>query len=230
MFLYVLFATGTCVATAAGFYYIYDKKSAEKIFYSATWGAISLCARLEDFYEKNIKNKIYHVKKPIVKMDEDMSADATIIETKNIKINEKITLHNIETDAYETVIDIPAENNYDWGFVKKKIDGKNKCKIYENINERVVPEEFVVVEKPFLQIELEQNGKKMEIHEHLDYFFLKDNKILDKQFLKWYMNYFFEITLEDNYKLHIIDHSINMLVLEPGQYVLLGDKDYDIKN
>ena len=59
--------------------------------------------------------------------------------------------------------------------------------------------------KPFLQVEFEQNEKKKEIHEHLHYFYVKGNKLFDKNFLKWYLKYWFQVDLSDNYILHIID-------------------------
>ena len=75
---------------------------------------------------------------------------------------------------------------------------------------------------------MEQNGKKKEIHEFLHYFYLKENKILDTEFLKWYMKYWYKMKLEDNYTLHIIDSDINLLTLKPEQYILIGDRNYTI--
>ena len=69
----------------------------------------------------------------------------------------------------------------------------------------------------------------MEIHQNLHYFFLKGNKIFDKNFLKWYMKYWFKKDLEENYKLHIIDNSVNIFTIDHNQYIILGEKDYDIK-
>jgi hypothetical protein len=216
MFFYYLFAGGSCLASVAGFYFLYDRNHAEKLFYDVTWSTFHIYANLEDFYDNNIE--------PCIKLllDEEQSGD------ENIKIIEKFTIRNTSTNDYETVIEIPKKDNYDWGFVTKKVKEINRCKIYENINERD-DDEFVIVEKPFLQVELEQNNEKMEIHQNLHYFFLKGNKIFDKNFMKWYMKYWFKKDLEENYKLHIIDNSVNIFTIDHNQYIILGEKDYDIK-
>ena len=46
---------------------------------------------------------------------------------------------------------------------------------------------FIKVEKPFIQVELEQNGKIIEIHKFLKEHYFEGNKILDKHFLQWYI-------------------------------------------
>lgn len=225
MFFYYIFAGGTCLVSAAGFYFLYDKQNAERIFYNVTWMALGAYANLEEFYDKKVAPRI----KNFFEDEEEIKEEENnIIIRENKKIKEKFTVHNNLTNNYETVINISPENNYDWGFVTKKIENENKCKIYENIHERD-DEEFVVIEKPFLQVELEQNDEKIEIHENLHYFFLKNNKLFDKNFLKWYMKYWFKKELEDTYKLHIIDNSINIFTIDQTQYIVLGEKDYDIK-
>jgi len=217
MFFYYLFASGTCMATAAGLLYIYDKNKVETLLYNATWSAITLYATLEDFFERTFKKKTH------CKNDSDNEFEEFVEEKEeNVKISEKITYYDKENDKYETVIEIPDKDG--WGFVKKKVDDKCKCLIYDNISERNEDDEFVIVDKPFLQVELEQNEKKKEIHEHLHYFFLKGNKLFDKNFLKWYLKYWYQIDLEDNYKINIIDHEINIINLDPTQYIILGEK------
>jgi len=222
MFLYFLFASGTFMTTAAGFLYLYDKNKAETLFYNVTWSAISIYTNLEDFFEKRFK-----LKKTEKKLDEKVEI---FVEEKNIKESDKITYYDKENDKYETVIEIPDKEDLEWGFVKKKMNGECKCRIYDNISEKKDEDEFIIIEKPFLQVELEQNEKNMEIQEYLHYFFLKDNKLFDRDFLKWYLRYWYQIDLEENYKLNIIDHEINIINLDPTQYIILGDKgNYSIK-
>ena len=230
--LFYLFATGTCCITAAGFYYLYDKNKAETLLYGISWNMIKAYATLEDYYEKSIKPKVdkFFGKKTVKVFGKKTKKNEEFIKKdENEKIIEKITLYNKKTDKYETCIEIPEDVG--WGFVKKKIGNNNKCKIYENISDRDVDnEEFVLIDKPFLQVELEQNEKKKEIHEFLHYFYLKENKILDTEFLKWYMEYWYKIKLADNYKIHIIDHMVNIVTIEKGNYIILGGGgNYDIK-
>ena len=73
----------------------------------------------------------------------------------------------------------------------------------------------------FLQIEIEQNEEKTDIQDNLEFFFLEKNKILDKTFLIFYMYFFYNYELQPDYKLHIIDHSVNIITLDNTQYVVL---------
>ena len=44
------------------------------------------------------------------------------------------------------------------------------------------------------------------------------------------MNYWYQIDLEDDYSLNIIDHEINIIQIKPDQHVILEDKGkYSIK-
>ena len=45
------------------------------------------------------------------------------------------------------------------------------------------------LKKQFIQVELKYNSKSVDIHEHLEHFYLEDNHILDAVFLKWYLKY-----------------------------------------
>ena len=177
MFFYYFFAGGTCLVSAAGFYFLYDKQNAERIFYNVTWTALGIYANLEEFYDNKVKPTIEN----FFEEEEEEKEMENVIIGENRIINKKFTVHNNLTNDYETVIDIPQDDNYDWGFVTKKIDGENRCKIYENIRESD-DDDFVVVEKPFLQVELEQNDEKMEIHENLHYFFWKKINFLIRNF------------------------------------------------
>ena len=232
MFFYYLFASGTCAATAAGLLYLYDKNKAETVFYNMTWTFVTVCAHLEDFYDKTFKRKKENNNK---KDDGDSEFEEfvdTIAENNKISCSQKITFYDPKNKNYETCYELPDRDDLEWGFVKKKIDDKCKCRIYDDIKTRVSgDDEFVVIEnKPFLQVELVQNEKKKEIHEYLPYFYLKGNKLFDKNFLRWYLNYWYQIDLEDDYSLNIIDHEINIIQIKPNQHLILEDKgNYSIK-
>ena len=64
--------------------------------------------------------------------------------------------------------------------------------------------EWNMIDRQFVQIELEQNGKIIDIHKHLDHFYLKGNKLLTKTFLKWYLNNWYSVELADDYALKIL--------------------------
>jgi len=224
-FLYYLFAGSTLGASAFGFYYLYDRNNAEGLMYSATWKCVTLYARVEDFYNKRISPAITNL---FELEPENNSFESTFVKTDlSANKTDKITIHNLDTDKYEIIDELTDNINFDWGFKRKKINNDFKCKIFEN--REGINDDFKNIEKPFLQVELEQNGKKKEIHEYLHYFYLDGNKILDKAFLKWYMNYWYQLDLVDVYKLHIIDNNIKIFTLDNDEYIILNDNAYDIK-
>ena len=88
---------------------------------------------------------------------------------------------------------------------------------------------FNKVEKLFLQVELidKDNSDIIDIHHNLDKFYIEDNKILDTDFLKWYLTYFHKSKLPENYELRIFDKDINMLTLEKNEYIKITDEGYN---
>ena len=116
MFFYYFFAGGTCLVSAAGFYFLYDKQNAERIFYNVTWTALGIYANLEEFYDNKVKPTIEN----FFEEEEEEKEMENVIIGENRIINKKFTVHNNLTNDYETVIDIPQDDNYDWGFVTKK--------------------------------------------------------------------------------------------------------------
>lgn len=79
----------------------------------------------------------------------------------------------------------------------------------ESIYENIIP-----AANPFINIELEQDNVTYPIYEHFKNFCINNNTILDTLFLKWYLLYFYKITLADKYKLHIMDKSVISSVLD----------------
>ena len=109
----------------------------------------------------------------------------------------------------------------------------NKSEL-ENIEEL---KKFEKIDKPFLQIEYYQNKdptdiscKKTEIHTNMNPFYIKNNKILDKEFVDWYINKYFSDIQCENYELQLIDTNINIFKMYNNKFCLLeGDDGYIIK-
>ena len=89
--------------------------------------------------------------------------------------------------------------------------------------------QFTKTDKPFIQVELEQNNKTFEIHKFLKEHYFEGNKILDKGFLQWYLSYYSLGTLADEYTLKIIDKNIEMFTMDKNQYILLSGDGYKCK-
>ena len=73
-----------------------------------------------------------------------------------------------------TYVDIPDSINYDWLMVQKYNKDGLLYKVIDNINENIPNDDVERIKyKPFLQIEMEQNGEKTEIQENLNFFFCR---------------------------------------------------------
>ena len=112
-------------------------------------------------------------------------------------------------------------------FFKKKVDD---TLYYKRItaNDDIKNLTFNPLKKQFIQVELKYNDTSLEIHEHLDKFYLEDNHILDTVFLKWYTKFWFFLDLPQKYKINIIDKDVNILTLQQNQSIVFADNKYVI--
>ena len=86
------------------------------------------------------------------------------------------------------------------------------------------------VSKPFMQIDYEDDNNKIEIQGELEKYYVKDNKLLDKEFLRWYMKHYYQTDISEEYKIHILDENIKMFSLNNNQYIeMTDDKDVNYK-
>ena len=46
----------------------------------------------------------------------------------------------------------------------------------------------------------------------------------------WYLKFFYDCDLKDDYKLHIIDSNVNVITLDNKQHIMLGKNNYIIKD
>tara|TARA_B100001057_G_scaffold491198_1_gene580960 strand:- start:5567 stop:6340 length:774 start_codon:yes stop_codon:yes gene_type:complete len=130
--------------------------------------------------------------------------------------------------------------NIDLLFLKivlKNLDDKNdkKEKYYYRLNVNDVNTDLNLnerkTEKQFLQIELVdlETNVVTDIHHNLNSFYLIGNKILDEVFLKWYLDYFYNLELPDNYKLQIFDKNVNMFSINKENSIVLTEKAYKVE-
>ena len=119
------------------------------------------------------------------------------------------------------------DNEFDLMFLKKT---ENKLELYKRIMDKnLINKDIEInkIDKPFLQIELFLNDDddNVSIHKNLEKFYVNENKILDKKFLTWYSKTFYDITIDDNYKLNIIDSDINMFNIGKNDFLKLNKKE-----
>ena len=110
-------------------------------------------------------------------------------------------------------------------FYKKKVEG---TVYYKRItaNDDIKNLSCTPLKKQFIQVELKYDSKSIDIHEHLDHFYLEDNHILDGVFLKWYLKFWFFLDLPKEYIINIIDKDVNIFTLEQNQSIVFTDDKY----
>jgi len=216
---YYIFSTSCWCSAACGLYYMYDRRNAKLLTYRIGWKGLEYYTRCKAYYNINIYPLLFVI-------NDTKNKDKKEEET----ISNQLILHNIETDKYETYVEVPDGIEYDWLVVKKYSSEGSQYKVVENIEEYEQNEPNQKINySPFLQIEIEQDGKNTDIQDNLDFFFLENNKILDKTFLLWYLKFFYNYELKEDYKLHIIDSDVNVITLDNKQYIVLDKTNYIIK-
>ena len=229
--LYYVFGASAVSTIGFGLLYYLDRPRAQQITQELTWNTVKLyhkinleCSKMQKLYcPDNIKESKSDDEKEDSYLDDDdfeIEGDYEFIgyNLGNTHIT-KYSSFNIENNNYIN------ETDFDLMFVKKNDTKlykriKNKCDIRGDID-------ISKIEKPFIQVELslENMDENITIHKNLESFYVNDNDILDKTFLKWYAKTFYDLTVSENYKLNIIDSDINMFNINKEQYLQIKNDD-----
>ena len=78
----------------------------------------------------------------------------------------------------------------------------------------------------FLQVECIINKIKYDIHEHISKYYITNNVVMDEIFMKYFMKQWYDVELDEDYELKIIDKNINLVTLEKDSKILLGKDEY----
>lgn len=224
--------------------YCYDKEKFFNISEKVSWESVKC-------YHK-VNNKIKKVLEDLNSLEKKVKnrSRSTIKIQKSKKLYEFVGYHNsnsftIDINELKKRQYFIDETYFDIMFLKYSNDNEVLWKRILNKSELENMEElkkFEKIDKPFLQIEYYQNKdasieesddisyKKTEIHAKMKPFYIKNNKILDKEFVDWYVNKYFSDIQCDNYELQLIDTNINIFKMYDNKFCLLmGSDEYIIK-
>ena len=224
MFLSVLyyFACSSLVSAAGfGLYYLVDERNAKALMSKATWYTMRTYVQVNEYFSEAIKDS---------DEDDDISEEEIEEEATDKYIHYSMEPEESIVSSYvneEIREEIKKTHTTDLELVVTKINNKNYYKTVDS-SESLPITEFLPLEKQFIQVEIEQNNQKQCIHEYLDSFYLVNNKLFTKAWLKWYMKRFFSENLEDNYIIHIIDKDVNLFKIKETESVLLLANMYEI--
>lgn len=83
----------------------------------------------------------------------------------------------------------------------------------------------------FLNINISYNNNNYTIDLCKDNYYITGNILLDKVFIKWYLNHIYGVLLQTNdYVCIIMDNNVNLIKLDSSQYVIINKDDYAICN
>ena len=240
------FDFNTCVLLALGgtvYFCSKPKNERDEIIGNVLWSLTNkyhqIKIMLDDMFNKNIDVNEY------IEDNEDFDTIDIISYTKS----EENGLYIAELDEIKItdLYDYKVNNNLTFikyiennKFYLKRIENEEEEEIEEEeIEEEEVEEEdeeikytlnITPVSKPFMQIDYEDDNNKIEIQGELEKYYVKDNKLLDKEFLRWYMKHYYQTDISEEYKIHILDENIKMFSLNNNQYIeMTDDKDVNYK-
>ncbi len=222
--LYYLAGVSVVGTIGFGLFYLYDESTATAIMEDFSWSAVRAYHRVNmqtNNLRRYLENEIIENKNSDNEYDDESEEE----EEKLVSFlgynndGSVYTSYELEKNNY---ID---DEEFNMMMLVKKQEKYNLYKrIYEK-GEIACEHNFEEVDKPFLSVEIEQNNNRVSIHDKLKGFYIKDNMLLDKVFLKWYLEEFYGMNLEDDYKIHIIDSNIEMHKIQFDQSVTIQSKD-----
>ena len=89
------------------------------------------------------------------------------------------------------------------------------------------------IEDPFIQVEYIDDDIILNLHDKLKMFYLIDNEILDKEFVRFIIKYYFDREISDTYTIRIFDKDVNQIELKKNRFVVItnkNEKNYEIKD
>ena len=110
----------------------------------------------------------------------------------------------------------------------KRIDRISDIEILKDDEDEL---DIETIEKQFIQVEYiteDENGneKIVDIHSNLGNFYVRGNIILDRYFLEWYLETFYNIKVTSDYKLRFFDKDVNMFTLSTNNAIILSNNTY----
>lgn len=220
--LYYLAGVSVVGSIGFGLFYLYDEKTATTIMEDFSWSAVRTYHRVNmetNNLRRYLENEFMEEKNSDKEESDDEEEEKLIQFMGYTNDGSVYTSDELENNNY---ID---DEDFDMMMLIKRENGGSLYKRIHQKGEVSSEIEFEKVIKPFLSVEVEQNNNRIAIHDNLKSFYINGNVLLDKIFLKWYLEEFYGMNLEDNYKIHIIDSNIEMHKIQYDQSITIQAKE-----
>ena len=226
-------------ASMASFFILYPEESKKQLM-KMSWNVTKFMVECNDVMEK-IDDRVKALKFSTIDQsksdsDSDSSEDSEYNEVIVYNHNLKRSFSCNSENFYEKT-DILNNNNIklilyhhmeDDDETYKRIDRMRDIEILREDEDDL---EILGIDKQFIQVEYiteddEGNEKIVDIHSNLGDFYVKGNIILDRYFLEWYLETFYDIEVAENYKLRFFDKDVNMFTLSTNNAIILCNNTY----
>ena len=216
---------------AFGVYYLLNPENGSTILKNVAWESVKLYSKASIYFENlaqtaeiagdsDFENDDFDEIKPLL---------SYYNYEKDLEVQMGYDYNNLPQEWWED-----SETNIDLIILKKDTqDSKTMFKTFKNYKKLNSSDKqnWETVEKQFVQVELVQDGVCIDIHKHLDCFYIKGNTLFTPAFLNWYLKTILILgCTEDTYTLKIFDKDVNLFTLTPQQYIILTSDGYKIKN
>ena len=207
-------------------YFYVNPDSLKNITTNISWYSVKTYHTLNIYFSDYYN--VPEVEKIKYKSDEEEEEEEeNEIKLEGINSDDEIECFEITESENMEDIDI---SDFKILFVEHETDGKI---YYENVENDVdlrqlFEKEIEIVKRQFLQIELEQGDEKIDIHEHISKYYVKNNILFSKLFMEYYMEKYYEKTIKSNYKINIIDKDIKLLSIDETQSLILTENGYEL--
>jgi len=220
------FVIPTVVSIGAfGVYCLLNPQNGSNLLKNMAWQSVKLYSKASIYFE--------NLAQPDT-MEED--SDNENVEFENTPLLSYYNYDNdLEVHMGEDYDNLPeewwkdSEKNVDLVLFKKQhsMDIFKTFKNYQDFNASD-KQNWSTVEKQFVQIELVKENECIDIHKHLDSFYIEGNILFTPAFLKWYLQKWFNVSLDEPYTLRIFDKDVNLFDLTSEQYITITKEGYEV--
>ena len=226
-FYYYFILPLTATAGLLGAYYVWNPGKSKLMLANLTWKVSKVYVSWHGWGDRF--TSYFDSIEAEEEADSDLSSDEEETVRQSLLLYDaEEKNHYVMQDYDKSITEIIGDISPSIMFLMTTINGENYYKRTEE-PEKTDSEYLTFTDKPFIQVEYLEDGKcVLDIHEHLTGFYVNGNMILDKIFLEWYLYYYYNRELADNYTLQIFDKDILMFDLSSQDHILLEDNKYTI--
>ena len=235
---YYLIAGFGAIVTGIGYFLIYKPETASIVISNITWELTKFVSNVSENLGIDLNNDKKDYNSDLEEeyeecSDEQIDNNDEVINIRNTFIKyynfSNKGSFNIPMIDKESIMD--EKKDMDVIFLKTRIGNEILYNRIEKENlDNLTEIKFSKADKQFLQVELinkEKQNEVLDIHNNLDKFYVIGNKILDSDFLHWYLSYFYEKELPEEYEIRIFDKDVNLIKLTKGEGIIISKDSYN---